>query len=113
MNPRPESWEQACSATVANRSACGKIKAAHVTAENLSAPRASIRRTFRGRKTLLSAEQAARQNIDNLLQKAGWHVCDASAANLHASRGVAIREFPLAAGYGFADYLLYVDAKAA
>ena len=47
-----------------------------------------------------------------LLEAAGWHVCDASAANIHAARGVAIREFPLP-GYGFADYLLYVDGKAA
>ena len=31
-----------------------------------------------------------------LLMAAGWHVCDASAANIHAARGVAIREFPLA-----------------
>jgi len=34
-------------------------------------------------------------------------------ANLHAARGVALREFPLREGYGEADYLLYVDAKAA
>ncbi|HEY0970899.1 MAG TPA: type I restriction-modification enzyme R subunit C-terminal domain-containing protein [Gemmatimonadales bacterium] len=33
--------------------------------------------------------------------------------NLHAGRGVAVREFPLAAGHGFADYLLYVDGKVA
>jgi type I site-specific restriction endonuclease len=57
-------------------------------------------------------EQQARGNIDVLLQAAGWHVCDAAAANIHAARGVAIREFPLP-GYGFADYLLYVDGKAA
>jgi type I restriction enzyme R subunit len=57
-------------------------------------------------------EQQARSNIDTLLQAAGWHVCDAAAANIHAARGVAIREFPLS-GYGFADYLLYVDGKAA
>jgi type I restriction enzyme, R subunit len=57
-------------------------------------------------------EQQARGNIDRLLEAAGWHVCDASAANIHAARGVAIREFPLP-GYGFADYLLYVDGKAA
>ncbi|MFH1817832.1 MAG: type I restriction-modification enzyme R subunit C-terminal domain-containing protein [Pseudomonadota bacterium] len=57
-------------------------------------------------------EQEARGNIDVLLEAAGWHVCDASAANIHAARGVAIREFPLP-GYGFADYLLYVDGKAA
>ena len=47
-----------------------------------------------------------------LLKAAGWHACDASAANIHAARGVAIREFPLP-GYGFADYLLYVAGKAA
>lgn len=47
-----------------------------------------------------------------LLEAAGWHVCDAFAANIHAACGVAIREFPLP-GYGFADYLLYVDGKAA
>ena len=57
-------------------------------------------------------EQQARGKIDSLLEAAGWHVCDASAANIHAARGVAIREFPLP-GYGFADYLLYVDGKAA
>jgi len=57
-------------------------------------------------------EQQARGNIDRLLEAAGWHVCDAAAANIHAARGVAIREFPLP-GYGLADYLLYVDGKAA
>ena len=61
----------------------------------------------------MSAEQAARQNIDQLLQRAGWHVCDVANADLQVSRGVAIREFPLTAGFGFADYLLYVDGKAA
>lgn len=34
-------------------------------------------------------------------------------ANLAASRGVAIREFRMAPGHGFADYLLYVDGRAA
>ncbi|MGC4053643.1 MAG: type I restriction-modification enzyme R subunit C-terminal domain-containing protein [Paludibaculum sp.] len=33
-------------------------------------------------------------------------------ANLTAGRGVAIREFPLRAGHGFADYMLYVDESA-
>lgn len=72
----------------------------------------------------MSAEQAARKTIDELLGKAGWHVCDVSDADLRASRGVAIREFPLAApasanpgpgraDAGYADYLLYVDGKAA
>ncbi|MBU1263797.1 MAG: DEAD/DEAH box helicase family protein [Gammaproteobacteria bacterium] len=57
-------------------------------------------------------ERQVRGKIDVLLEAAGWHVCDAAAANIHAARGVAIREFPLP-GYGFADYLLYVDGKAA
>ena len=58
-------------------------------------------------------EQQARQEIDRLLAAAGWRVADLAAANIHAARGVAIREFPLETGYGFADYLLYVDGKAA
>lgn len=32
--------------------------------------------------------------------------------NLSAARGVAVREFPLGSGYGYADYLLYVDGEA-
>jgi hypothetical protein len=36
-------------------------------------------------------------------------VQDASAANIRAALGVALREFPLKKG--FADYLLYVDGK--
>lgn len=61
----------------------------------------------------LTPEQQARAEIDRLLIAAGWDVCDLKQANIHASRGVAIRNFTLADGYGFADYLLYVDAKAA
>jgi len=37
---------------------------------------------------------------------------DTRDADIHAARGVALREFPLP-GHGFADYLLYVDNKAA
>ena len=33
--------------------------------------------------------------------------------NVHATRGVAVREFPLRSGHGTADYLLYVDGRAA
>ncbi|OBS08180.1 type I restriction endonuclease subunit R [Acidihalobacter prosperus] len=58
-------------------------------------------------------EQQAREDIDRLLQAAGWAVQDAAQANIHAAQGVAIREFPLKSGHGFADYLLYVDGKAA
>lgn len=53
-------------------------------------------------------EQEARDLIDRLLEAAGWAVCDVKDAS-----GVAIREFPLESGYGFADHLLYVDARAA
>ncbi|HRY90601.1 MAG TPA: DEAD/DEAH box helicase family protein, partial [Rubrivivax sp.] len=58
-------------------------------------------------------EQLARAEIDRLLAAAGWAVQDFKAADIHAARGVAIREFVLDAGQGFADYLLYVDGKAA
>ena len=58
-------------------------------------------------------EVEARGNIDRQLGAAGWHVCDAGQTNIHAALGVAIREFPLKSGHGFADYLLYVDGKAA
>lgn len=61
----------------------------------------------------MKPEEAARKQIDGMLEAAGWAVQDAASVNLSASRGVAIREFPLAHGYGFADYLLYVDGKAA
>ena len=58
-------------------------------------------------------EQQARANIDRLLELAGWSVQDVAALNVHAARGVAVREFPLLHGHGFADYLLYVDGRAA
>jgi type I restriction enzyme R subunit len=58
-------------------------------------------------------EQEARTNIDEKLVEAGWLVQDLKSVNLHAGRGVAIREFALKPGYGFADYLLYVDGQAA
>ncbi|HET7396384.1 MAG TPA: type III restriction endonuclease subunit R, partial [Gammaproteobacteria bacterium] len=58
-------------------------------------------------------EAEAREAIDKLLTEAGWSVVDSNEANIHSSRGVAIREFPLKSGHGFADYLLYVDRQAA
>jgi type I restriction enzyme, R subunit len=60
----------------------------------------------------LTPEARARQSIDALLAAAGWAVQDVKDVNLHAALGVAIREFPLNAGHGFADYLLYIDGKA-
>ena len=61
----------------------------------------------------MTPEKKARVTIDALLTQAGWQVCDMAHANIHAARGVALREFPLNPGYGFADYLLYIDGKAA
>ncbi|MGD2063062.1 MAG: DEAD/DEAH box helicase family protein, partial [Nitrospirota bacterium] len=58
-------------------------------------------------------EQEAREVIDALLAAAGWAVRDPKEANITAGRGVAIREFPLKLGHGAADYLLYVDGRAA
>nr|WP_315489351.1 type I restriction-modification enzyme R subunit C-terminal domain-containing protein [uncultured Rhodoferax sp.] len=60
----------------------------------------------------MTPEQKARVSIDALLVAAGWHVCSVADANIHAATGVAIREFPLNNGFGFADYLLYVNGKA-
>lgn len=57
-------------------------------------------------------EQQIREKLDELLKVVGWHVCDASAANVYAARGVAIREFNLP-GHGFADYLRYLDVRVA
>jgi hypothetical protein len=54
----------------------------------------------------MTPEARARQTIDALLMQAGWHVCNMADANIHAARGVALREFPLNTGCGFADYLL-------
>ena len=63
--------------------------------------------------TSTTPEQRARANIDRLLELAGWRVQNVAALNLHAARGVAVREFPLRPGHGTADYLLSVDGRAA
>lgn len=57
-------------------------------------------------------EQRARREIDADLTAAGWLVQDRDELDLTAGRGIAVREFPMKAGFGFADYLLYVDRKA-
>ena len=54
-------------------------------------------------------ERLARREIDARLEAAGWRVQDRGEMDLTAGRGVAVREFPLRSGFGFADYLLYVD----
>ncbi len=56
-------------------------------------------------------EERARRNIDAMLEAAGWAVQDLLAFDPRASRGVAVRYFPLSDGQE-ADYLLLVDGKA-
>ena len=55
-------------------------------------------------------EELARENIDKQLKACGRNVQSRKETNLYASRGVAVREFPLETGE--ADYLLFVDRKA-
>jgi hypothetical protein len=57
-------------------------------------------------------EQKARREIDAKLIASGWLVQDRDDLDLTAGRGIAVREFPMKSGFGFADYLLYVDRKA-
>lgn len=61
----------------------------------------------------MTCEIHAREKIDQLLTQSGWLVQDVKGTNIFAGKGVAIREFTLKQGHGFADYLLYVDGKAA
>ncbi|MGE3787468.1 MAG: type I restriction-modification enzyme R subunit C-terminal domain-containing protein [Nitrospirales bacterium] len=58
-------------------------------------------------------EDQARETIDTLLTQAGWVIQDSNQVNLSSGRGVVIRNFPLQQGQGFADYLFYIDGKAA
>ena len=57
-------------------------------------------------------EQKARREIDADLTAAGWIVQNRDDLDLTAGRGIAVREFPMKPGFGFADYLLYLDRKA-
>lgn len=59
----------------------------------------------------MTPEQKAREEIDRQLEQVGWLVQSLSEMNIFAGLGVAVREFPLNSGY--ADYLLYLDGKAA
>ena len=61
----------------------------------------------------LTPEQQARQEIDTALAGAGWVVQDRDEMNIAAGLGVAVREFRMAPGHGFADYMLFVDGRAA
>jgi type I restriction enzyme R subunit len=57
-------------------------------------------------------EQKARREIDINLAAADWLVQNLDEIDLTAGRGIAVREFQMKSGFGFADYLLYLDRKA-
>ena len=59
---------------------------------------------------MATPEQKARQLIDAQLRAAGWAIQDRDEMSLGAGVGVAVREYPLAAGP--CDYLLFVDRRA-
>lgn len=58
----------------------------------------------------LKPEQQAREQIDAALTEAGWLIQDRDEMNIHVGPGVAVREFKMISGHGFADYLLFVDS---
>ncbi len=60
----------------------------------------------------MAPEQEARVEIDKLLIAAGWSVQPRDKVDLTVAQGIAICEYPLKKGHGFADYLLYVDGAA-
>ncbi len=60
---------------------------------------------------MAAPEQKARNEIDKLLQAAGWVLQDKENFNRNAALGVAVREFQLPSGP--CDYLLFVKGKAA
>lgn len=59
----------------------------------------------------MTPEARGRQKIDRLLTAAGWIIQDYEQINLGAGLGIAVREYPLESG--FADYLLFINRKAA
>ncbi len=61
----------------------------------------------------LDPEARARMEIDRRLAAAGWVLQDYRNVNVGAGRGVAVREFRMGGDRGNADYLLFVDRKAA
>jgi len=57
----------------------------------------------------LTPEQEARQQIDRLLEAAGWQVQTRPRMNRTAAPGVAVCEFPLATGQ--VDYMLFAGGR--
>ena len=65
-----------------------------------------------GGEVINTPEQNARRDIDADLKAAGWLVQNRDDLDLTFGLGIAVREFPMKPGFGFADYLLYLDRKA-
>ena len=61
---------------------------------------------------MVKPEPQAREEIDRQLKESGWVIQDRDEINLSAAQGVAVREFKLKSGHGFADYLLFIDNQA-
>jgi type I restriction enzyme R subunit len=59
----------------------------------------------------MQPEALARQKIDELLRAAGWTIQNRADFDRTAALGVAVREFALPSGE--ADYLLFIDGRAA
>ncbi|MBE8158090.1 MAG: DEAD/DEAH box helicase family protein, partial [Betaproteobacteria bacterium] len=57
------------------------------------------------------SEDKVRENIDRLLELAGWRIFDRENADIDAVAGVVLREFSAAGGR--ADYVMYIDGKCA
>lgn len=61
----------------------------------------------------LDPEDKTRHDFINpMLEKAGWVIQHFKVANVYASKGVAVEFFPMGAGVGEADYVLFIDGKA-
>jgi hypothetical protein len=58
---------------------------------------------------VLAPEQEARQQIDKMLEAAGWEVQSYQRMNRTAALGVAVCEFPLTTGW--VDYMLVADGR--
>jgi type I restriction enzyme R subunit len=61
----------------------------------------------------MAREAKARKKIDEQLMAAGWVVQGKDEIDVHAARGVAIREFVLEKPHGRVDYLLFLDGQPA
>jgi len=58
-------------------------------------------------------EQKTRHDLINpMLEQAGWVIQHYKTASPHSSKGVAVEYFPMGAGVGEADYVLFVNGEA-